>query len=172
LFQRGIRQRFHQQQYIRAVLSIQLAQGFQQLGQAAGTVMRQRPAVQVMAPHCWLLLLSPASTPVLAGRLAAAGSVVAGGLQRQGDPELRADARRALYANAAAHGFGRLQMASPSPVPPYLRVVELSAWEKGWNSRLLACSVRPMPVSLTQSRSCLLVVAVPAWRKPAPCPAR
>ena len=28
----------------------------------------------------------------------------------------------------------RLQIASPSPVPPYLRVVEASAWENGWNS--------------------------------------
>ena len=26
-------------------------------------------------------------------------------------------------------------MARPRPVPPYLRVVELSTWVKGWNSR-------------------------------------
>ena len=26
-------------------------------------------------------------------------------------------------------------MASPSPVPPYLRVVEASTWLKAWNSR-------------------------------------
>ena len=27
----------------------------------------------------------------------------------------------------------RLQIESPSPVPPYLRAVELSACEKAWN---------------------------------------
>src|SRR5450830_2020706 len=29
----------------------------------------------------------------------------------------------------------RLQMDSPSPVPPYFRLMELSAWLNGWNSR-------------------------------------
>jgi len=28
----------------------------------------------------------------------------------------------------------RLLIASPRPVPPYLRVVEASAWENSWNS--------------------------------------
>ena len=42
-----------------------------------------------------------------------------------------------------------LLMARPSPVPPYLRVVLLSAWLNFWNSRLLPCSHRPMPVSRT-----------------------
>ena len=32
-----------------------------------------------------------------------------------------------------------LLMARPSPVPPYLRVVLLSAWLNFWNSRLLPC---------------------------------
>ena len=32
----------------------------------------------------------------------------------------------------------RLLMARPRPVPPYLRVVELSAWLKLWNRRLIA----------------------------------
>ena len=44
-------------------------------------------------------------------------------------------------------------MERPSPVPPYLRVVELSAWEKGWNRPALAFSFRPMPQSRTASRT-------------------
>ncbi len=43
----------------------------------------------------------------------------------------------------------RLLMASPSPVPPYLRVVVLSAWLKLWNSLALPASLKPMPVSRT-----------------------
>ncbi|MNN20133.1 hypothetical protein D3C81_1333940 [compost metagenome] len=47
----------------------------------------------------------------------------------------------------------RLQMVSPSPVPPYLREVEESAWVKAWNSLLHCSSLRPMPVSMTSKRS-------------------
>ena len=36
----------------------------------------------------------------------------------------------------------RLLMASPSPVPPYLRVVALSAWLNDWNSRLMPASAQ------------------------------
>ena len=45
------------------------------------------------------------------------------------------------------------EMASPSPVPPYLRVVEVSACWKLWNRRPRCSSVRPMPVSRTSKRS-------------------
>ena len=39
------------------------------------------------------------------------------------------------------------QIASPRPVPPYWRVMELCAWLKGWK-RCNACSgVRPIPVT-------------------------
>ena len=34
-----------------------------------------------------------------------------------------------------------LLMVSPRPVPPYLRVVDASAWVNAWNSRPI-CSVR------------------------------
>ena len=40
-------------------------------------------------------------------------------------------------------------MASPSPVPPYLRVVEASTWLKDWNSRSIRSGGMPMPVSRT-----------------------
>jgi len=40
-------------------------------------------------------------------------------------------------------------IASPRPVPPYLRVVEESACENSWNSRPICSSVMPMPVSVT-----------------------
>jgi hypothetical protein len=39
-----------------------------------------------------------------------------------------------------------LLMASPSPVPPYLRVVEASAWEKDSKRRPRCSSVIPIRV--------------------------
>ncbi len=47
----------------------------------------------------------------------------------------------------------RLLMARPSPVPPYLRVVDESAWENDWNRRPIASCERPMPVSRTANVS-------------------
>src|SRR6202048_1050246 len=38
----------------------------------------------------------------------------------------------------------RLLIASPRPVPPYLRVVDASAWENSWNSLPLFSGVLPM----------------------------
>ena len=43
----------------------------------------------------------------------------------------------------------RRLIASPRPVPPYLRVVEASAWTKSWNSLPICSGVMPMPVSVT-----------------------
>ena len=43
----------------------------------------------------------------------------------------------------------RLLIARPRPVPPYLRVVDESACENDWNSRLMPSAYRPMPVSRT-----------------------
>jgi len=42
-------------------------------------------------------------------------------------------------------------MESPSPVPPYLRVVEVSACEKAWKSRALCSGVMPIPLSRTEN---------------------
>ncbi len=47
----------------------------------------------------------------------------------------------------------RLLIARPRPVPPYLRVVLLSAWLKLWNSLAMPASLRPMPVSRTANSS-------------------
>ena len=47
----------------------------------------------------------------------------------------------------------RLEIASPRPVPPYLRVVEASTWVKDWNSRSDPSGAMPMPVSRTRSSS-------------------
>jgi hypothetical protein len=44
-------------------------------------------------------------------------------------------------------------MARPSPVPPNLRVGELSAWVKGSKSVAACSGVMPMPVSITSKRS-------------------
>ena len=46
----------------------------------------------------------------------------------------------------------RRLMASPSPVPPYLRVVELSAWVNSWKS-LPICSVRHADAGILHGRS-------------------
>ncbi len=43
----------------------------------------------------------------------------------------------------------RLLMASPRPVPPYLRVVEESACENDWNNRPICSLDSPIPVSRT-----------------------
>ena len=45
------------------------------------------------------------------------------------------------------------QIERPRPVPPYLRVVELSAWEKDRNNFCLTSGDIPMPVSLISKRS-------------------
>ena len=46
----------------------------------------------------------------------------------------------------------RRLMASPRPVPPYLRVVEASACMKSWKSLAVCSAVMPMPVSATAHR--------------------
>ena len=43
------------------------------------------------------------------------------------------------------------EIASPRPVPPYFRVVELSACVNGWNRRGSASWRMPMPVSVTST---------------------
>ena len=53
----------------------------------------------------------------------------------------------------------RRTIERPRPVPPKRRVVELSAWEKGWNSRACCASFMPMPVSLTDSTTRVRAVA-------------
>ncbi|MNG74491.1 hypothetical protein D3C79_329720 [compost metagenome] len=58
----------------------------------------------------------------------------------------------------------RLQMARPRPVPPYWRVVELSAWAKAWKSRPDCSGVMPMPVSCTRTWSCILPPVRPRLR--------
>jgi len=45
-----------------------------------------------------------------------------------------------------------LDMARPKPVPPYLRVVEASTWEKDLNSTFILSCGMPMPVSFTLKR--------------------
>ncbi len=75
-----------------------------------------------------------------------------------------ATAQRHREAEAAAHAgrAGRrsisppiistscCEIARPRPVPPYLRVIEPSAWLKDWNRRASCSSSMPMPVSLTR----------------------
>ena len=42
---------------------------------------------------------------------------------------------------------------SPSPLPPYLRVVDASACSNALNRRARSCASMPIPVSLTSKRS-------------------
>ena len=44
-------------------------------------------------------------------------------------------------------------MASPRPVPPYLRVIESSAWVKASKMTVSCYFVMPMPVSFTVNAS-------------------
>jgi len=57
----------------------------------------------------------------------------------------------------------RLVIASPRPVPPYLQVVDASAWENSWNSLPICSGVMPMPVSAT---------AIVTHSRPFSCPCR
>ena len=73
---------------------------------------------------------------ILDGGLRGLGGL-GGGLERQHKMKDRALLRRALHPHPAAHEFrSRLLMASPSPLPPYWRVVEASAWLKDLKSRV------------------------------------
>jgi hypothetical protein len=45
-----------------------------------------------------------------------------------------------------------LLMASPSPVPPYRREVDESAWTNGWKIRSSLSTPMPTPVSETSNR--------------------
>jgi hypothetical protein len=47
----------------------------------------------------------------------------------------------------------RLVITRPSPVPPYLRVVEASACTNGWKSRAFCSGVIPMPSSSNAIRT-------------------
>ncbi|OFA08668.1 hypothetical protein DUPY_06260 [Duganella phyllosphaerae] len=44
------------------------------------------------------------------------------------------------------------EIARPSPVPPYRRVVLLSAWLKAWNRRRCCSALMPTPLSITANR--------------------
>ena len=54
-----------------------------------------------------------------------------------------------IHIVAPIRAMNRAEMVRPSPVPPYLRVVELSPWEKGSKMELcFSCGI-PIPVSET-----------------------
>ena len=50
----------------------------------------------------------------------------------------------------------------PRPVPPYLRVIELSAWLKAWNRWGSRSGGMPMPVSVTVNFSRILPSGAPS----------
>ena len=60
-----------------------------------------------------------------------------------GEIKRAADARFAFEPDAPAHQLDEpaADRSGPSPVPPCLRVVDMSAWVNGWNS-FAACSLR------------------------------
>jgi len=60
---------------------------------------------------------------------------------------LPAPKRLCAPASPPINCASRRLIASPSPVPPYLRVVELSACSKAVNSRGMFSAVMPMPLS-------------------------
>ena len=60
----------------------------------------------------------------------------------------------------------RLQIASPSPVPPKRRVVEASTWEKGWNRRMRLSAGMPIPLSWTEKCSMSACRRTSTWTSP------
>ena len=52
----------------------------------------------------------------------------------------------------------RETIASPSPLPPYFREVEESAWLNAWNRRWRLSAAIPIPVSVTVNLSAPAVV--------------
>ena len=56
---------------------------------------------------------------------------------------------RPVTIELEAYGKDGSTIASPSPVPPKRRVMELSAWEKGLKIAAACSGVIPMPVSMT-----------------------
>ena len=98
---------------------------------------------------------APAARRAVAADLGGVDDVgIVGMGERDREPEGAARAGLALHADLAAHGRDELaQMASPSPVPPYLRVVEESACEKVSKIRVASSSAMPMPVSDTSKRT-------------------
>ncbi len=81
------------------------------------------------------------------------GAIVRGGLghvERDGDRERRALPGRAGDADVAAQAATSFrQIARPSPVPPYCRVVDWSACEKASKMVASLSGGMPMPVSFT-----------------------
>ena len=73
-----------------------------------------------------------------------------------GEEEGAADARLAFEPDRARPSAPPAagEMVSPSPVPPCLRVVDMSACVNGWNSFADCSGVMPMPVSRTENLSC------------------
>ena len=59
----------------------------------------------------------------------------------------------------------RLLIESPRPVPPNLRVVDVSAWVNAWNSRAACSGVMPMPVSRTENLNFTRSAAAPPPRR-------
>ena len=58
------------------------------------------------------------------------------------------------------------EIVSPSPVPPYSRVVDPSAWVKASNRLPNALASIPMPVSTTPSSSCGACASAPGSIRP------
>ena len=59
----------------------------------------------------------------------------------------------------------RLQMVRPSPVPPYLRVVELSPWKNEEKSRSTTPGFMPMPVSWISTRTSVWSASTTSGRR-------
>ena len=57
----------------------------------------------------------------------------------------------------------RLVIASPSPVPPKRRVIEVSACSKARNRALFLSAAMPMPVSSTSTRAISVDGSKRAW---------
>jgi hypothetical protein len=99
----------------------------------------------------------PLAVELAAARRRSSGSRRRRSARRHVDREMNADPlpgpSLSAHMRPPISSARRWLIASPSPVPPYLRVVDESACENDWNSRLMPFGVRPMPVSRTANVS-------------------
>ncbi len=118
-------------------------------------------------PTCWLKILSSTSRMDAPRMLSSTSGWTA---SWSGSRKLVPLARRAVNQNVLPSpsrlstptvppisSASCLLMTSPSPVPPYLRVVEVSAWWKDWNRLPIWLSVMPMPSSCTSKRTSVVL---------------
>ena len=93
------------------------------------------------------------SQPSSSSRDSSSGATASGSSKKKSDPF---PSSLTTLISPCISLISFLEIARPRPVPPYLRVVEVSAWLKAWNSCPIFSGAMPMPVSRTEKWSSVL----------------